>query len=102
MNIKSFFKGMMQLLGKCDDGTTIADVAELLYSYDIVEEEILTNPSPTLWCWPIKWLKDIVEEFVFFGNMGKLIKGQAFAKFEEIGVSSLSGTLKVFSSLLFQ
>jgi len=89
-------RGMVQLMGKCDDGTIVADVEELLYPFDLVEAELdsRNNHLEQLWCWPMKWMLDIVDEIVFFSRRGLLVKSQLYEKKPEFGVSSISGTLK--------
>jgi len=87
---------MVQLIGKCDDGTIVADVEELLYPFDLVETEMESRKDDleSLWCWPMKWLIDVVDEMVFFARRRLLVKSQLYEKKQEFGVSSMSGTLK--------
>jgi len=88
---------LIRTLGTCSDSTATVDVVELLAPYDLVEAKIFATHNrtlPSLWCWPVKWLMDIVNQIVFFEERSLVIKGHVFYKEGEFGLSLISGTLK--------
>jgi len=87
-------KGLMRYLGTCDTGTFVGDVAELLYAFDNVEKELLTNTSPWLWCWPVNWLRDVTNEYIFYLRQGLFVKKQTYERRNEFGISASTGTIK--------
>jgi hypothetical protein len=90
---------MLTILSNCDKGATgneIADIVELLCPYDLIELSFI-NEDTFFWCWPLKWLYDVVSQFVFFEERNLLVKGHLYDKLYEFGPSVLSGILKVFS-----
>jgi hypothetical protein len=86
---------MLYSTGICDDGRLVADVAELLFSFESVEKFLLSHDSTEFWCWPVKWLIDVTEQFVFYYGQRMFMKKQAFERLGEFGVSAASGTIKV-------
>jgi hypothetical protein len=87
-------KGLMRYLGTCDTGTIVGDVAELLYAFDNVEKELLTNPAAWLWCWPVNWLRDVTNEYIFYLRQGLFVKKQTYERRNEFGISASTGTIK--------
>jgi hypothetical protein len=68
---------------------------DLLCTFDIVEMEMLKNPSSNLWCWPLSWIRDVVGHFSSLIRFKHLPSPKAFTKFIEIGVSFHDLKLKV-------
>ena len=85
----------MRFIGICDQDNMVADVAEFLYSFDRVQEEFLIDHEPWMWCWSVRWLRDVIDEFIFFLRQGLFLKRQAFERAGEIGFSASTGTIKV-------
>ncbi len=91
----------MKLLGKCSLPDLVADVSELLFPFESVEAELTSSKDPTLWCWPVKWVIDAIQEFLFYVEKGTIVSAQTYDKFDEFGISSITGDLKVRSSSFF-
>jgi len=85
-------KSITRGFGNCNENNTIADVQELLYSFDLVKEVLAE--STDRWCWPVKWLMDAIEGIIFFVQKGLLVKCQVYDNFDEFGISSITGDLK--------
>lgn len=86
----------MRYIGICDKDNIVADVAEFLYTFDHVQAELLIDPAPWLWCWPVSWLRDVITEFIFFQRQGLFFKRQAYERADEFGFSASTGIVKVF------
>ena len=95
MNNRYCNKALMRYMGTCDTGEIVADVAELLFVFDNVEKELLTNPAPWLWCWPVMWLRDVINEYMFYVRQGLFLKKQTYERRSEFGISASTGTIKV-------
>jgi hypothetical protein len=92
MNPQKCFSGAIKMRGKCFSPFVVADVVELLCPFNIMKEK-LTHES--MWCWPVKWLQDFVEQFVELEQLGYLPKTSIYKKPSEFGISVTTLTLKV-------
>jgi hypothetical protein len=100
-NPENCHQGLVKLLGKCSLPDLVADVSELLFPFESVEAELTSSKDPTLWCWPVKWVIDAIQEYLFYVEKGSIVSAQMYDKFDEFGISSLTGDLKVRNSSFF-
>ena len=88
------------LFGKCDEEDLVADVVEPVISMYIIESLFSKNPSRfEWWCWPLKWVLDILDLLAFIESDRHpsiiLIEPLFYYYKAEFGMSTISGTLKV-------
>jgi hypothetical protein len=98
MNPKKCFNGTLTLQGNCVSSFVVADVVEALCPFEIVKQKLIHG---SMWCWPIKWLRDFVTQFLELESAGYLPKSGLYKKQSEFGISLTSLTLKVFFSFHF-
>jgi hypothetical protein len=91
-NPQKCFNGTITMRGRCLSPFVLADVVELLCSFNTVKEKLGKNLP---WCWPVKWLRDYVNQFIELQRAGHLPRASIFNKDYEFGISTSTLTLKV-------
>jgi len=85
------------LYGTCDEPDVVADVMERIFTFDIIDEMFREKSWKTeWWCWPLKWIIDILDLLAFTSERKEIILLEPlyYRFFNEFGISSLTGILK--------
>ena len=83
------------LYGKCDESDIVCDVVERIIFFEAIDRIFRNEVKAEWWCWPLKWILDILRLLAYTETRGILIEPAYFESFPEFGISSVSGSLKV-------
>ena len=99
------------LLSVCDEGSLVADLIERIIPFEIIEKVLMRDGGgekkrgrggdetekemSQFWCWPLLWSWNAMDILAFANASGYLVEPTYFSHYDEIGVSSWNGILKV-------
>ena len=93
-------KELLVLHGICDEKDVVADVVERIVTFDVIESMFAKGRwKNEWWCWPLKWILDILDQLAFAEHPGYksliLFEPLFYSHYTEFGISQHDGTLKV-------
>ena len=95
---------LARVYGTCDTQHAIKDLTELLIPLHVVD--LVMNEKGKgggeLWCWIVKWVRDVLEMLVWYGEKGAVVEPRVFENDMDFGVSLDMGALKVCIIFIFE
>ena len=96
---------MPHIYGTCDTPHVVANMVKQVVTYDVIKEMFENGEwKREWWCWPLRWIMDIVDVLAFAEDPHHPLINfhpQYYSHLNEFGVSTLSGILKVFPLISF-
>jgi hypothetical protein len=72
----------------------VADVVERIIAYEVMDRMFQDKWVAAWWCWPLKWIIDVLRLLADTEKRGILIEPAYYESFPEFGMSTVTGSLK--------